>query len=170
MSNNIIFHENSLKKFKEPKKKKENWLEKETSSFKYIHFSLTPKPKKIAQEKLAELDLNFSILEEKYQTAIDSIVCICDDQGKTLWMNSFLKNLVFQGKTDIYMKPLFHPNNCIFEIHQDSNTFEFSKVFEKKEIIETETCEYIMNILYVRKLKSYDRKGLIIRKGVYLDF
>lgn len=148
MSKNVIIHENSFKKFKEEKKKKENWLKKETSSFKYTQFSYKT-PKMLAEEKLEEINLNFTILDDKYASTTDALLCICDNEGKTLWMNKFLQNLAFQGETEIYLKPLFDTSHFSYDNSSEFPLQDTPKSYEKNDIIVTEEGESHMQMKFV---------------------
>lgn len=147
----LTIHENEYDKMKNSQQKRPNWLKNEAPSFTFFTFSVKEKKAKnidIAEKKLAEVDLDFDILDQKYEEVHDSILCICDLDGKTLWMNHFLRNLAFKDHKDIYMQDFYLPKKH-FQPDVTSGVINYPKNFQLNQAVCTKRGDFTMKLLYV---------------------
>lgn len=158
MSKKVTIHENEYSKLKFNRQKKPRWLQDDNPSVFFHTFTQKPPKEKdidIAEKKLAEIDLNLDILDQKYEGVQDSILYLCDTQGRSLWMNHFLHDLMFRDVKDIYMKPHFYDfvNMNHEKPHVQNELRKMMKELPKKhelyDNLQTSVGELYLKLLYV---------------------
>lgn len=158
MSKKVIIHENEYTKIKFNRQKKPRWLQEEVPVALFHTFTQKEqKTKNIdkAEQILSEIGLNFEILDQKYDGVTDSISCISDSKGRILWMNDFLKDLMFKDVKDIYMQPYIYQfidlNASKPQIQEDLRNMliSFPKQYEINDNMTTRVGDFYLKILYV---------------------
>lgn len=149
MFQKVTIHENEYEKIKTTGQNKPNWARNDSNSFSFITFTSKQPNIEIARKRLEEIGLSFEKLDEKYKDVIESIICIIDTEGKTLWMNGFLKKFLYKDKKDVYMQDFSLPRGYNLPIGQKPPD-NYPKMFELNKSCTTSKGDFTLKLVYVK--------------------